>query len=353
MVERAIGARHADASTYTCARTSASSCDPAGAVRCADIALTADVNNPHARAMRGEALVRLGTVDKGIAELDAANAAAPADAELWRRSGRVLLGLNRGAEALRATPAARAPAARRRRGGSPARRSTSRKGARPRATIALSLVGNFGEESRGQYVIGRIALKQEKPEAAVIAFARATRLDAKQGAAWAGLAEGYLALKDDRKARDALASAAALPDAPPAVFRASPRSRSAATAPPAALPALEKAVARPAERRRAAPHPDPTLAHVERWHDAANAAREAQRLSPKSIDALVLGAKATAMGKNGEAIETLSACARPRVVRRALQARPQLCRQQPLQRRAVAPRGAPAALDDRAERTRT
>jgi tetratricopeptide (TPR) repeat protein len=105
VVERAIGARHADATTYTlCADLSLQLRDPAGAVRCADIALASDANNPHARAMRGEALVRLGTVDKGIAELDAANAAAPADAELWRRSGRVLLGLNRARKRCTASP---------------------------------------------------------------------------------------------------------------------------------------------------------------------------------------------------------------------------------------------------------
>jgi len=308
VVERAIGARHADATTYTlCADLSLQLRDPAGAVRCADIALASDANNPQARAMRGEALVRLGTVDKGVAELDAANAAAPNDAELWRRSGRVLLGLNRSPEALQ--------------------RFTKLLELQPRdadallasaeihlgqgeldqaRTIALSLVGSPVQESRGQYVIGRIALKQEKADDAVIAFARATRLDAKQGAAWAGLAEGYLALKDERKARDALASAAALPDAPPAVFRQLAEVEIRAGRHAAALPALEKAVAlqpNDAELRLTQAR---TYAQVERWHDAANAAREAQRLMPKSIDALVLGAEAAyRQGKNGEAIESL------------------------------------------------
>ena len=49
-----------------------------------------------------------------------------------------------------------------------------------------------------------------------------------------------------------------------------------------------------------------TLAALERWHDSANAAREAQRLAPKSVEALVLGAEAAyRQGKNGEAIEAL------------------------------------------------
>ena len=101
VIERAISAKHADTSTYTlCADLSLQLRDPPGAVRCADIALAGDPSNPHARAMRGEALVRLGTVEKGLAELDAANAAAPADADLWRRSARVLQGLGRNKEAL-------------------------------------------------------------------------------------------------------------------------------------------------------------------------------------------------------------------------------------------------------------
>ncbi len=308
VVERAIGARHADVSTYTlCADLSLQLRDAAGAVRCADIALAADAGNPHARALRGEALVRLGTVDKGVAELDAANAAAPNDADLWRRSGRVLLGLNRNPEALRRFARVLELQPRDADALLASAQIYLEQGELDQArTVALSLIGSPVQESRGQYVLGRIALKQSNPEDAVIAFARATRLDARQGAAWAGLAEGYLALKDDRKARDALATAAALPDAPPAVFRQLAEVEIRAGRHAAAVPALEKAVAlqpNDAELRLTQAR---TLAHLERWHDAANAAREAQRLAPKNLDALVLGAEAAyRQGKNGEAIETL------------------------------------------------
>lgn len=308
VVERAISAKHADAATYTlCADLSLQLRDPAGAVRCADIALAANPNNPQARAMRGEALVRLGTADKGIAELDAANAAAPNDVDLWRRSGRVLLGLNRSVEALRRFARLLELQPRDADALLASAQIYLEQGELDQArTVALSLVGSPVQESRGQYVLGRIALKQSNPEDAVIAFARATRLDAKQGAAWAGLAEAYLALKDDRKARDALANAAALPEAPPTVFRQLAELELRAGRHAAALPPLEKAVAllpNDAELRLTQAR---TLAQLERWHDAANAAREAQRLAPKNIDALVLGAEAAyRQGKNGEAIETL------------------------------------------------
>jgi tetratricopeptide (TPR) repeat protein/DNA-binding beta-propeller fold protein YncE len=308
VVERAISARHADPSTYTlCADLSLQLRDPAGAVRCADLALAGEPANAYARAMRGEALVRLGTADKGVAELDAANAAAPGELELWRRSARVLLGLGRNKEALqrygrllelqpRDADALLASA----------EIHLALGELDPARTIALSLVGSPAQEGRGQYILGRIALKQEKPEDAVIAFARATRLDARQGAAWAGLAEGYLALKDEHKAREALASAAALPDAPAAVFRQLAELEVRAGRHAAALPRLEKAVALQPNDPELRLVLARTYAHVERWHDAANAAREAQRLMPKSVDALVLGAEAAyRQGKNGEAIETL------------------------------------------------
>src|SRR5439155_16265265 len=88
--------RQADASTYAlCADLSLQLADPAGAVRCADTALAKEPSNAAARTMRGEALVRLGAVDKGLQELDAANAAAPTDADLWRRSARTLATLGR------------------------------------------------------------------------------------------------------------------------------------------------------------------------------------------------------------------------------------------------------------------
>ena len=165
VVERAISARHADPSTYTlCADLSLQLRDPAGAVRCADIALAGEPNNPHARAMRGEALVRLGTVDNGIAELDAANAAAPGDAELWRRSGRVLLGLNRSPDALkrftrllelqpRDADALLASA----------QIHLEQGELDPARTIALSLVGSPAQESRGQYVIGASRSSRASP----------------------------------------------------------------------------------------------------------------------------------------------------------------------------------------------
>jgi len=307
-VERAIAAGHADASTYTlCADLSLQLKDPAGAVRCADSALAADPSNPHARAMRGEALVRLGTADKGIAELDAANAAAPADVELWRRSARVLQGLGRNKEALARYERLLAIAPR----DADALLASAEihlalNELDPARTIALSLVGSAAQESRGQYVLGRIALKQDKPEDAVIAFARATKLDGKRGAAWAGLGEAYLALKDERKARDALASAAALPDATVTVFRKLAELEISAGRHAAALSPLERAVALvPGDADLRLAHAR-SLAQLERWHDSANAAREAMRLDPKSIDALLLFADASyRQGKNGEAIETL------------------------------------------------
>ena len=307
-IERAVAAGQADAATYVlCGELSLQLADPAGALRCLETALSREPGNVGARALLGETFVRLGAIDKGIAELDAAAAAKPADVETWRRAGRVLQGLGRDrdaisryarlletaprdADALLATANAHL---------SLAEFDQAR-------TIALSLVGSPAQESRGQYVIGRIATAQGKHEEAVVAFARATRLDARYGAAWAGLADTYLALKDERKAREALGKAAALPDAGAEVFRGLAELESRGGRHAAALAALERAVVlapgdsdlRLAQAR--------TLAALERWHECGNAAREAQRLAPKNLEAILLAAEAAhRQGKNGEAIETL------------------------------------------------
>jgi len=308
VIERAVAANQADTVTYTlCADFSLMLADPAGAVRCADTALQREPTNPQARAMRGEALVKLGTVDKGIAELDAATAASPGDAELWRRSARVLQGLGKNPEALARYARLREISPRDAEALLASAEIHLALGELDQArTIALSLVGSPAQESRGQYVLGRIALKQEKADEAVIAFARATKLDARNGPAWGGLAEAYLALKDEPKARAALASAAALPDAGPAVYRQLAELEIKAGRNAQAVAPLERAVAlspgdyqlRLAQARM--------LVALDRWQDAANAAREAQKLEPKSIEALLLGAEATyRQGKNGEAIEML------------------------------------------------
>ncbi len=308
VTERAIAAGNADAATYAqCADLSLRLNDPAGAARCVETALAKDPGNAAARAMLGEAQVRLGAVDKGLAELDAATAASPADAGPWRRAARVLEGLGRHKEALGRYSRVLEIAP----GDADARLASAdlylALGELDQArTIALSLVGSPVQESRSQYVLGRIAVKQDKPEEAVIAFSRAAKLDARNGAAWAGLAEAYLALKDEGKARAALANAAALPGADVMVYRRLAEVETRAGRPAAALPALERAIAlapgeyalRLAQAR--------ALAALERWHECANAAREAQRLEPKNIEALVLGAEAAyRQGKNGEAIETL------------------------------------------------
>ena len=308
VAERAIAAGHADAATYSlCADLSLRLNDPAGAARCVESVLAREPGNVQARAMLGEAQVRLGAVDKGLAELDAATATAAGDVALWRRAARVHESLGRHKEALAryARILTIAP------NDVEARLASANLhlelGELDQArTIALSLAGSPQQESRSQLLLGRIALKQDKPEDAIIAFARATKLDAKHGAAWAGLADAYLGLKDEAKARDALANAAALPGADAGVFRKLAELEARAGRQAAAAAALERAVAlaptdfglRLAQAR--------TTAALGRWQDSANAAREAQRLDPKSIEALVLGADAAyRQGKNGEAIATL------------------------------------------------
>lgn len=308
VVERALAAGQADTVTFTlCADFSLTLADPAGAVKCADTALEREPTNAYARAMRGEALVKLGTPDKGIAELDAATAAAPNDPELWRRSARVLQALGKNPEALARYARLRELSPRDAEALLASAEIHLALGELDQArTIALSLVGSPVQESRGQYVLGRISLKQEKADEAVIAFARATKLDARNGPAWGGLAEAYLALKDEKKARDALAAAAALPDAGANVYRQLAELEIKGGHPAQAVAPLERAVVllpgdyqlRVAQAR--------TLAALDRWQDAANAAREAQKLEPKSIEALLLGAEATyRQGKNGDAIEML------------------------------------------------
>jgi tetratricopeptide (TPR) repeat protein len=306
--ERAIAANQADAGTYAlCAQLSLELNDAMGAVRCVEAALAKDPGNARSRAMLGEAQVRLGAVDKGLAELEAATAASPADAEPWRRSARVLQGLGRHREAL----ARHARVLQINPEDADARLASAQLhlelGELDQArSIALSLAGSPAQEARGQVLLGRIALKLQKPEEALLALARATQLDPTYGDAWGGLAEAYLALRDEAKAAEALHKAARLPGAGVGVYRQLAELETRAGKHAAALAALERAVSmapgdaglRLAQAR--------TLASLERWNECSIAAREAQRLAPKSVEALTLAAEAASrQGRHGEAIETL------------------------------------------------
>jgi tetratricopeptide (TPR) repeat protein/sugar lactone lactonase YvrE len=310
--ERAIAANQADAATYAlCARLSLELNDAMGAVRCVEAALAKDPGNARSRAMLGEAQVRLGAVDKGLAELAAATAASPTDAEPWRRAAAVLQGLGRPREALehqnsvlRIVP------------GDPEARLASAQlhlelGELDQArSIALSMAGSPAQEARGQVVLGRIALKLRKPEEALLALARATQLDPAYGDAWGGLAEAYLALNDEAKAADALQKAARLPGAGVGVYRQLAELETRAGHPAAALAALERAVSiAPADASLRLAQAR-ALASLERWPECLVAAREAQRLAPKNVEALTLAAEAAArQGRSGEAIETLKKAA--------------------------------------------
>ncbi|HEY7674830.1 MAG TPA: tetratricopeptide repeat protein [Burkholderiales bacterium] len=306
--ERAIAANQATAETYAlCGELGLQLGDAAGAVTCLETALSRDPKNATARAALGEAFVRLGAVDKGIAELDAACAANPSEIANWRRAGRVLQSLGRERDALARYKRALAIAPRDTEALIAAANTHLALGEFDQArTIALSMAGSPAEESMGQWVLGRIAITQGRHEEAVISLARATRLNAKYGAAWAALADAYLSLKDERKAREALAKAAALPDADAGVFKRLAELEAREGRHAQALAALERAVAlapvdvdlRLAQTR--------TLAALGRWQDSGKAAREAQKLAPKNIEPLLLASTAAyRQGKNGEAIQTL------------------------------------------------
>lgn len=306
--ERAIAAKQASAETYTlCGELGLKLGDAAGAVTCLETALARDPKNATARAVLGEAFVRLGAVDKGISELDAACAASPSETANWLRAGGVLLSLGRPRDALERYKRALAVAPRDTEALIAAANTHLALGEFDQArTIALSMAGSPVEESIGQYVLGRIAIAQGKHEEAVISLARSTRLNPKYGAAWAALADAYLGLKDERKAREALSKAAALPNAGADVFKRLAELEAKEGRHAQALAALEHAVAlapadvnlRLAQAR--------TLAALGRWQDSGKAAREAQKLAPKNIEPLLLASTAAyRQGKNGEAIQTL------------------------------------------------
>ena len=308
VVERAIVGGQADGTTYLlCGELSLKLGDGAGAARCLDTALAKEPNNAAARALLGEAFIRLGATEKGLAELDAAAAANPSDPAPLLRAGRILEGLGRHREALERYAKVRETAPRNTEALIASANVHLALGELDQArTIALSLVGTPVQESMGQYVIGRIALVQRQNEEAVLALSRATRLDPRHGAAWAALADAYLALNDGAKARDAAAKAAALPGADSGVLRRLAELETRAGQHAAAAAALERAIAlEPADANLRLAQAR-TFAALGRWHDSANAAREAQRLLPKSVEPLLLAAEAAhRQGKNGEAIETL------------------------------------------------
>lgn len=182
--------------------------DAIGAVGCLEKALAKDKNNIKAHFLIGRAYIKLGIVDKGMAEFKTAESIDPQNAEVWYQSGLVYQQLDKQKQAIKSLEKAlslKADYGEARL--ALARSYLSLKQYDEANNIAIKLAGSKETATEGHYLIGIIAFENKKYGEAVLALNKATRADASNADAWLALADTYTRMNQNDKVRDTLASA--------------------------------------------------------------------------------------------------------------------------------------------------
>jgi len=209
IIDKVIENKTAADDTYIyCGELSLKLGDPIGAVSCLEEALIRNENSIEAHFLMGDAYVKLGVIGKGLEEFDKAAKLAPDNADVWYRSGQVMLRLEKSDEAI--TRFNKALALDKNHRGSQlalAKTLLTKKKYSEVKTIAISLAGQKQTAAEGQYLLGLVDMAEGRNGEALLSLIKATRLDEKHSEAWLALADVYIAMGQTDKLRSTLESA--------------------------------------------------------------------------------------------------------------------------------------------------
>jgi len=182
--------------------------DAIGAVTCREQAWAKDPNNVKAHFLMGKAYIKLGIVDKGIAEFRKAVMINKRDPDVWYQAGLVYRDLKKHKNA----GASFRNAIKLRPGFKEARLALAetyldQKQYDKVKNIAIKLAGNKDTAAHGQYLLGITALATGQNGQALLALTKSTRADPANAAAWLALVDVYIKMNQNEKVRDALVNA--------------------------------------------------------------------------------------------------------------------------------------------------
>lgn len=308
VVERALsGGAATQELRLLCGELSLALNDAIGAVQCLEDALKADGNDVNAHLMMADAYIRLGIMEQGQAELALARELAPENPQVWRRSAQIQqrLGAHEAAVELYGKTLELAP------DDLDSRLALARShralGQHDQVrNIALALTAHSATEGEGHYLLGVIALEQEKYGEALLALTKATRSAPHHAAAWLALADAYGAMKQEQNIPAALQKAMEADTASfDAAWRLGQYQHRQGQYPAAAAPLARAVALRPGDYDAHYLLAD-TLLRQGELKEAFQHAGEAARLAPAKVEPLaLLGAVSARQGKNGAAINYL------------------------------------------------
>ncbi|MDQ7073780.1 MAG: tetratricopeptide repeat protein [Gammaproteobacteria bacterium] len=308
VVKQLIAAKLADEPTYLrCARISLRLSDAIGAVNCLESLLAEQKKHAEAHFLLGQAYLKLGLQKKALTAFDTAVKLDRGDSAIRYRSALVLQGLGKHRRAIRYLQEAKALADQE--GDILMALAESylalKKYAKVRH-IALSLLAEDRYLSHGHYLLGLIAVAQNNPDEALLAFNKATHADDQNAPAWLALAELYKKRLEPKKVLHGLQKAlSANPNSFAAAWGLGEQALAAKNY-PLALESLGRAAVLQADHRQVHFRLASAFYHLDRLQEALPQALEAKRLLPDSVEVLHLLAEIThEQGKSGEAIRYL------------------------------------------------
>ena len=308
LIDQVLAGQPKDAEPYLiCTELSIEIGDAIGAVTCAEDGLALHPDNPQLRYLLGKGYILAGILDQGLMEYQTVVGQNPNDHAIRLRIANDLMQLEQFAEALThyehvndAQPAN-------------GQASVGRANALLRLdrddeakAIAVKLSAQKETQGEGYYVLGKIALKQEKYTEAVLRLTRAGKVAPGNVDTWAALAESYMALNQLPKAVTSLNQG--IKNNPEAyqLYELAGKLELEQENYPQANELLDTAVTLNGRSLLANKLYARSLFASRNYRSAATYAERAARIAPKDIDVLTLQADiANRQGKIGSSIEYL------------------------------------------------
>ncbi len=313
VIDRLIASNTASIDTIVyCGELSLNLGDAIGAIDCLEDAIKKDENNIKARFLIGQAYIKLGLTDKGLAEFTTAENISPEDAAVWFQSGLAYQGLAEKDEAMQQQAIERFNKSL---AIEPENDKTQLAIAKSFLAlkdydnvrnIAIKLAGKRETETEGHYLLGITAYATENYPQALLSLSKATRADSSNSTAWLALADTYIQMGQQDKVRATLEKAVAGDDKSfEAAYRLGVLEYEAAEYEKASVSLYDASVLQ-------ADHFDTkfllakSLQKAKSYNKAATIAASAAKLQPENVDVLVLRSEIyNRQGKNGKAIDYL------------------------------------------------
>ncbi|MBL4711151.1 MAG: tetratricopeptide repeat protein [Gammaproteobacteria bacterium] len=318
VVDRLIASETASIDTIVyCGELSLDLGDAIGAIDCLEEAIKQDKNNIKAHFLLGKAYIKLGLVDKGIAEFTVAENIAPNDAIVWYQSGLAYQSLSsasnsRHLEAIERFKKSLAIDVKNNRTKNDktqlaiAKSYLAQKDYANVKNIAIKLAGKRDTETEGHYLLGITAYATGDFPQALLSLSKSTRADKSNSTAWLALADTYLQMNQESKVKSALEKAVEGDSKSfAAAYRLGALELEDSDYEKAAVNLFNASLLKP-DDFVAKLQLSQALLKAKAYNKAAGSAASAAKLEPKNIDVLVLQAEIfNKQGKNGKAIDYL------------------------------------------------